>query len=165
MKYQAQVEDTIYEIDIDEDGRIRVDGETVEASLLQVGVLGLYSLLVDHESVELVVEETQHGYRVMLGSHIFDVKVADERQLRLAGEQGALVAPTGDLVVKAPIPGLVTRVLVNEGDEVEADQPLAILEAMKMENELRAQRAGVVSEIKIKPGENVEQGAELFVIH
>lgn len=165
MKYQSQIEDSIYEIEIEEDGSgITIDGEAVATNLLQVGPLGLYSLLIDNASVELVVEETQHGYRVMLGGRSFDVRVADERELRLAGGKVVLEAHSGEVAVKAPIPGLVVRVLVAEGDEVAKNQPLVILEAMKMENELRAPRAGVVTAVKAEVGESVNQGAALVVL-
>lgn len=164
MKYQSQIDETTYQIEINEDGSIVVDGEPVSASLLQVGALGLYSLLVDSESTELVVEETQRGYRVMLGSRTFDVNVADERELRLAGGRADLIETGADLTIKAPIPGLVIRVMVGVGDQVEAKQPLVILEAMKMENELRAPRAGIITDVRVKAGESVEQGAGLLVL-
>ena len=164
MKYQAQIDDKLFDIDVNEDGKLTTDGHTVNAELLQVGPLGLYSLLIDNRSVELVVEETTTGYRVTLGSDTFDVQVADERQLRLAKGTQAPAAPGGELAIKAPIPGLVVRIQVHEGEEVQAGQSLIILEAMKMENELRAPRAGVISDIKVKAGENVEQNATLMVL-
>jgi len=164
MKYQTQIDHKTYQIEIEDTGALSIDGQAIAADLLQVGPLGLYSLLMDNASVELVVEETQHGYRVTLGSRTFDVRVADERELRLSGGRAALAAPTGVMAIKAPIPGLVVRVLVREGEEIVEKQPLVILEAMKMENELRAPRGGVIAAIKIKPGESVEQGAELIVL-
>ena len=164
MKYHTEIEGTTYEIEIDDDGSITIDGEPVNADLLQVGPLGLYSLLIDNNSTELVVEEDRFGYRVMLGGRTFDVKVMDERQLRLSGRHAGFTAATGELAIRAPIPGLVVRVLVHEGEELQASQPVMLLEAMKMENELRAPRAGTVKEIKIKAGESVDQGEELIII-
>jgi len=165
MKYEARVADVTYEIEIEDDGVITFDGEPVDANLLQVGPLGLYSLIVDHRSLELVVEETQHGYRIMLGSNAFDVRVVDERQLLLAGRRTDLLVPSGEVTVKAPIPGVVVRVLVSEGEKVELNQPVLILEAMKMENELRAPRAGSVKAINVQAGEQVDQGAPLLILH
>lgn len=165
MKYQSQVANNSYAVEIDADGQISIEGERVNASLLQVGPLGLYSLLLDNQSLELAVEETQQGYRVSLGSRTFDVKVTDERQLKLAGRRGDLETTGGEVQVKAPIPGLVVRVLVRAGDAIKAGQPIVILEAMKMENELRAVREGVIGDVKVKAGERVEQGAVLLIIH
>ncbi len=62
------------------------------------------------------------------------------------------------------MPGLVRGVQVNVGDPIKAKQGLVILEAMKMENELRAPRAGVIKEIRVKPGDKVDQGQTLVVI-
>lgn len=165
MKYEARVADVTYKIEIEADDVITFDGEPVDANLLQVGPLGLYSLIVDHRSLELVVEETQHGYRIMLGSNTFDVRVVDERQLLLAGRRIDLLVPSGEVTVKAPIPGVIVRVLVSEGEKVELNQPVLILEAMKMENELRAPRAGSVKAIKVQAGEQVEQGTSLLILH
>jgi biotin carboxyl carrier protein len=72
--------------------------------------------------------------------------------------------PDGDLPVLAPIPGLVVKVLVAEGDMVEENQPMVLLEAMKMENELRAQKAGKVKQVRIVAGQRVEQNALLLLL-
>jgi biotin carboxyl carrier protein len=164
MKYHAQVEDQKYIIDIDDENSIVVDDQPVRTNLLQVGPLGLYSLLMDNESYELVVEEQRFGYRVTLGSNTYDVQVTDERTLRLNAGRSQLTTPSGERFIKAPIPGMIVKIMVQEGAEITANQPVIILEAMKMENELRAQRDGVVKEILINAGESVEQGAELILI-
>ena len=80
------------------------------------------------------------------------------------GARSGPTAPSGELPIKAPIPGLVSRLLVRAGDEVKAHQALAILEAMKMENEIKAPRAGVVKKIKVKAGQSVEQGAVMLTL-
>ena len=68
----------------------------------------------------------------------------------------------GPRLIRAPMPGLITRVEVAAGDTVAAGQGLVIVEAMKMENELRAEAAGVVSRILVAPGQAVEKGAILI---
>ena len=93
-----------------------------------------------------------------------DVEVTDERTLRLDAGRSQLTTPSGDRFIKAPIPGLIINILVKEGDEIGANEPVIILEAMKMENELRSSRAGTVVEIMFEVGESVEQGAELMQI-
>jgi biotin carboxyl carrier protein len=164
MKYIAQVDNHTYEIDIKSDGSIFVDGEPVEADLLQIDAMGLHSLLLNHRSFELVVKELPRGYRISLGSHTFDVDVMDERQLRLESARAEVSAGDGDLPITAPIPGLVVKVLVEEGQTVEINQPLVILEAMKMENEIRAPRAGIVHDIAIEVGQSVEGNAVLMML-
>jgi acetyl-CoA/propionyl-CoA carboxylase biotin carboxyl carrier protein len=66
--------------------------------------------------------------------------------------------------VSAPMQGTIVRVLVEEGQEVAADEPVCILEAMKMESEIRAQKTGTVSEIRVEPGQTVRPGDPLIVI-
>ena len=111
-----------------------------------------------------MIEETQQSYDVTLRGEQLRVQVDDERTRRLnAGRQGPAL-PQGDLTVRAPIPGLVVQVLVQDGDEIIEDQPLMILEAMKMENEIRAMRSGIVRKVEVSAGQSVEQDALLMVI-
>ena len=163
MKYFATVNGREFEIEI-EGGQVRVDGEAVAVDLSQSGVPELYSILLDGHSHEVLVEEKRQEYAVTLAGQQFHVQVEDERSRRLnAGRKGPPV-PKGDLVVKAPIPGLVVKVLVQEGDDIPEDHPLVILEAMKMENEIRSLRAGVVRSVDVSAGQRVEQGAALLVL-
>ena len=93
------------------------------------------------------------------------MRVLDERTYRVAKSTGGLVGAAAEGAIKAPIPGLVVRVLVAEGDEVQKGQSVVILQAMKMENELRAQRAGTVATIKCKEGDSVNQGDTLVTLN
>lgn len=163
MKYFATIDGREYEVEI-EGGQVRVDGEAIAVDLSQSGVPELYSILLDGSSYEVLVEEDRQEYAVTLRGQQFHVQVEDERTRRLnAGRKGPLI-PTGELVVKAPIPGLVVKVLVSEGDDIPEDHPLVILEAMKMENEIRSLRAGVVRTVDVSAGQRVEQGAPLLVL-
>ena len=78
--------------------------------------------------------------------------------------QGGGAAGSGPLRIVAPMPGKVVRVLVKAGDAVLARQPVVVVEAMKMENELRADRDGMVAEIHVREGMSVDAGARLIVI-
>ena len=163
MKYFATVNGREFEVEI-EGGQVRVDGEAVAVDLSQIGVPELYSILLNGYSYEVLVEEQRQEYAVTLAGQQFHVQVEDERSRRLnAGRKGPLI-PKGELVVKAPIPGLVVKVLVQAGDDIPEDHPLVILEAMKMENEIRSLRAGVVRSVDVSTGQRVEQGAALLVL-
>lgn len=163
MKYYATVHGQEFEVEL-EGERVLVDGEEIDVDLSQSGVPELYSILIDGASYEVLVEEQRQEYAVTLRGQQFHVQVEDERTRRLnAGRKGPLV-PSGELVVKAPIPGLVVKVLVSEGDDIPEDHPLVILEAMKMENEIRSLRAGVVRTVDVSAGQRVEQGAALLVL-
>jgi biotin carboxyl carrier protein len=89
--------------------------------------------------------------------------LVDERRLRVGGAQSG-VELQGRQKVSVPMPGKVTAVLVAEGDTVEKGQGLVIVEAMKMENEVRSPIAGEIKEIKVKPGDAVEAGAILLIV-
>ena len=163
MKYFASVGDHTFEIEINEE-EVLVDGESITVDLQQSGVSQLYSLLLDGASFEMLVEETPQSHDVTLRGEQFRVQIEDERTRRLnAGRQGPTL-PQGDLSVRAPIPGMIVKVLVEDGDEIIEDQPLMILEAMKMENEIRAMRSGVVRKVEVTAGQSVEQDAVLIVI-
>lgn len=164
MKYFATIGNNEYVVEITGE-TITLDGEEVNVDIEQSGVPELYSLLLDGASVELLIDATSaDGYTVGLRGERFQVLVEDERTRRLSAGRRGLSAPQGDLPVKAPIPGLVVKILVESGDTVEEGQPLAILEAMKMENEIRAPRIGVIKQIDAAPGNRVEQGAVLMVL-
>ena len=177
MKYVTTIHPTgsplgvsrIIEVEMDKEGLIHVGDQVFRADLQRIGNLDLYSLLLDDKSYEVHVQETErNGYRVMISSQGYEgyeVQVLDERAYRASQVSGALAGGASDSAVKAPIPGLVVKVLVHEGDEVKAGQTLVILEAMKMENELRAPRAGMIATIKAKPGNSVNQGDVLVTLH
>ncbi len=163
MRYYAQIGDREYEIQV-ENGQVWVDGRSMEVDLHQVGTPELYSVLVNGRSYEILVEEARQGYVVTLQGEQYVVQVEDERTRRMNLGRRMTAAPKGELLVKAPIPGLVVKVLVKEGEQVVEDQPLIILEAMKMENEIRALRGGVVRRVEVSPGQRVEQDAPLLLI-
>ena len=163
MKYFAQIDDLEYEIEID-GNEIYINGERVEVDLCRSGVAELYSILIDGSSYEVIVEEERQNHVVTLRGEQYRVHVEDERTRRLNQGRRGHEVPVGELVVKAPIPGLVVKVLVHDGDEIAEDQPLVILEAMKMENEIRALRAGVVRKIEVSAGQRVEQNAPLLIL-
>lgn len=164
MKYFVTAHDQVYEIDIDHHGRVTVDGAELAADMRLVGGSHLYSLLVDNASYEVVlneVDDLHDVYAVMVGGLRYTVRVQDERSRRLASVDRTLRPPDGELLIKAPIPGLVVKVAVEAGQSVAEGDTLVILEAMKMENELRAPRAGIVHEVKIEPGAQVASGQTL----
>ena len=119
-----------------------------------------FSILTGNKSYEVSVETTRDGYRVRHGATEQLVTLTDPgRQAR-----DALADSKGAETVVSVIPGKIVRVLVGEGDTVEAGQGVVVVEAMKMENEIMAPKAGSVSSIAVEPGQTVESGAELLRI-
>jgi len=94
----------------------------------------------------------------------YEVVVRDPKSEMLAKVVGEGQAATTSAEVRAPIPGLITKVLLKPGDAVTKDQPVCCLDAMKLENEIAAPRDGTVKSIEVQPGQAVEKGQTLFVI-
>jgi len=164
MKYIATVGDQRYTIEIGKDGQVLVDGRPHQVDFRSIGETSLYSLLMDHHSYEVFVEEEKGTYRVLLRGRLYEVQVQDERAIRLAQATGGFAPPTGEVAIKAPMPGLVVAVPVVEGQEVKAGETVVILESMKMENELKAPRDGTVQRVRVEAGQSVDQHATLVVL-
>ena len=162
MKYYARAGNNEYVVDIEAD-RVFVNGEPVTVDMKRAGVSELYSVLYDGRSHEVLIEPGRYTYTITLRGEQFQVQVEDERTRRMNASR-KLDLPEGEFAIAAPIPGLVVKVLVVEGETIAEEQPLLILEAMKMENEIRAKRPGVVKQVKVAPGQRVEQNSPLIVI-
>lgn len=164
MKYYARIGTAEYEVDISQDGNITIDGEPTSVDLCQSGVPELYSVLFGGRSYDMLIESGRFEYIITFQGEQFHVQIEDERNRKLNTGRKAPSVPHGELAIKAPIPGLVVKVLVAEGDEIEDGQPLVILEAMKMENEIRSIRAGTVQSVKVEAGQRVEQNEILLLL-
>ena len=167
MKYFATVDGQTFEIAIDHHGRIMIDGVEFAVDMKAIGGRQLYSLLLKNTSHEIVLDsatEPRNIYDVLVGGQRYLVKVQDERTRRLALVDRNLKPPEGELAIKAPIPGLVVKVLVTPGQQVAEGEALLILEAMKMQNELRAPRNGVIHEVRVEPRVQVALGQLLLTI-
>jgi len=122
---------------------------------------GVYSILMDGRSYEARVEESDGCVIVFIDGHRFEVGIQDPRRWsRRAGRPGA----EGRLNVSAPMPGKIVRLLVAEGDTVEAGQGLLVMEAMKMQNEMKAPKAGRVVSLTARAGATVVAGDMLAAI-
>jgi pyruvate carboxylase subunit B len=168
MKYFVRIAERTYEVAVD-GGRVTVDGEILEAHFAAVPSTPLHHLLLGADSWTIAVQELAGeggGARWALGvvGERVEVDVIDERTRQIQALTGQRPTPASGGVVKAPMPGLVVRVEVQEGQRVEAGAGLVVVEAMKMENELRAPRPGVVSRIHVKPGQTVDKGVPLVTL-
>jgi biotin carboxyl carrier protein len=141
--------------DGEEPGTSDATGASVPRHGITVGAIGAIDR-GGHRRVEVVVD----GWRFE-----FQVEDADRADLRTRATRGdAAAGPSGPLEIRAIIPGRVAAVSVVEGDEVTAGQALLIVEAMKMQNELKAPRAGRVSRVGVADGSTIEIGDLLVVI-
>jgi len=164
MKYATTVGDRTYIIEINRDGEIVIDGERYAADLQSIDGLGTFSLILNNASHEALVEEREGALGVLLQGHFYPVLVEDERARRLAESPRGFSAPSGEVAIKSPMPGLIVAVKVSHGQDVKKGETLVILESMKMENELKAPRDGKVGAVRVEARQAVEQGQILVTI-
>jgi biotin carboxyl carrier protein len=166
MAFIAKLGEQSYSVEIEEISkslyRVAIDGNEFLVDGKKTGRTN-YSLIVDNRSFEIEVDNSGDEYRVLVDGRNYHVHLVDERRVRVGGGQSDIQLQ-GRQKVSVPMPGKVIAVLVSEGDSVERGQGLVIVEAMKMENEVRSPIAGEIREIKVKPGEAVEGGAVLVVV-
>jgi acetyl/propionyl-CoA carboxylase alpha subunit len=145
------------------DGRFRValGDEVWEVDARETGP-GMYSLLVDGVVYAVDVSDGEGGRRVDVGGESYTVLVEEQTRHILRSRGGA--AGAGGRTVTAPLPGRVTHVAVRAGDVVQAGSTLVVIEAMKMENELKVAAPGTVAEVRVQPGQAVNAGDVLIVI-
>ena len=140
-------------------GTVHVDGREVDAELAPTGAPEGHRLLLDGASHMLSAgHDGGGGWCLALGGRDFRVEVLEERAAQLGALAGVGGRKPRVASLAAPMPGLVVRIEVKEGDEVEEGDALLIVEAMKMENELRAAAAARVVRVPVHPGQAVEKG-------
>jgi biotin carboxyl carrier protein len=122
---------------------------------------GVYSILIDGVNYEVRANPTAHGLKLEVDSRRFLAEVIDPRNAS-RGSRSALGA--GRQKVVAPMPGRVIRVLVKVGDTVELGQGLVVVEAMKMQNEMKSSRPGRVVEVRVSDGDTVGSNDTLVVL-
>jgi biotin carboxyl carrier protein len=166
MAFIAKLGEQNYTVEIEENGksvyRVSVDGNEFLVDGKKTGRTN-FSLIVDNRSFEIEVDNTDDEYRVLVDGRNYRIHLVDERRVRVGAAQSGLQFQ-GRQMVSVPMPGKVIAVLVTVGDAVELGQGLVIVEAMKMENEVRSPISGEVKEIKVKPGDTVEGGALLVIV-
>lgn len=166
MKYVVQINDERKTVALDADeisyeGEARVHAELsdIEGSPVRMVKLGTH--------VYRVVAQKRDGrgrYTLWVDGYRFETESLDERTRAIRDTTAATAAPSGPAPVRAPMPGLIVRVNVQVGDLVEAGQGVVVMEAMKMENELRATAAGRVKSVEVVPGATVEKGTLLVAL-
>ncbi|MEA3345993.1 MAG: biotin/lipoyl-containing protein [Chloroflexota bacterium] len=164
MKYAVTVKDQTFTIEVMPDERVRVGDHTHTVDLQSINDGFLYSLLIDNNSYEALIEEQEGKYQVLLLGELYTVQVEDALRSQITRRRRARARPSGRMGIKAPMPGLVIDVPVSEGQEVFAGDVLVILESMKMENEVRAPRDGRVNRVQVGPSDTVEKGQILVVL-
>ncbi len=164
MVYEVIISGAPHRLELEKAGAgwmCRLDGREVhvDAVLPRRDVL---SLLVDGQAFEIKREQTATDLHLWVGSTRFAVELRDPRSLRSRKAGGA--DEKGPRKILAPMPGRVVRLLVAEGDAVEAGQGIVVVEAMKMQNEIKSPKKGVVKKIAATAGTAVNAGDVLAIV-
>jgi biotin carboxyl carrier protein len=166
MRYHAILDGTEHLVEVTQRGdkyRVVIDEKDLQVDAVHLQGFAL-SLIVGRRSARCDIEPKREGkLAVLVGDTVHRLELLDERRLRLrkASSKFSLEGPQR---IDAPMPGKVVRVLVKVGDEVQEGQGLVVVEAMKMENELRSPKAGKVVELLAVEGAAVESGSKLAVV-
>lgn len=165
--YRLTLNDQEHELEVEEhDGKFRVRlGDTWHPlEVERVGDTARLSLLLDKRPVDVFAEETTNGYHIVIGPRMFAVTTPGPLKGRGGPASVEAEAGSGEWVLTSPMSGVVQEVLVKADDEVEAGQTVIVIEAMKMQNDLHARRAGTVKAVYVTVGQRVDQGTPLLVL-
>ena len=164
MKYTAVIQGERLEIELNCKGDGVIEAEIGGRSYKLEGKAvepGIYWLILNNQSLQIGVAQNLDGYVVSLPGRRIDVAILDTRTaLRRAAQQGH----DGVGLIRAPMPGKVIKLLVAEGAEVQVNQGIVVLEAMKMQNEIKSPKKGVVSKLGVTEGALVNAGDLLATV-
>jgi biotin carboxyl carrier protein len=161
VKYIVSVAGREIEVEVDGD-QVTVEGATRMASLRAVPGTTTRQLLIEGHPTTLTMRSAGRGqWSLEIGGDRWEVEVMDERTRHIRSLTAGAERKRGPVILRAPMPGLVVRVLVEPGQEVPVGAGLVVLEAMKMENELKAPAAGIVRAVRAQAGQAVERGQVL----
>jgi biotin carboxyl carrier protein len=146
---------------------VEIAGETHEVDARRFAG-GNWSVIIDGQSYDVELEvagpnESDGHYNSLVRGRVVQLVVRDERRVRMAITSSRFRVE-GPQTVLSPMPGKIVKILVDVGREVTEGQPLVIVEAMKMENELRSPKKGKVSAVMVKEGQGVEAGSKLLAV-
>jgi pyruvate carboxylase subunit B len=162
VKYVVDLNGERQEVEVDGES-VTIDGHTVLAHVQELEGTPVRIVAIGSEVHRIVVRRgsTRGAYTLWVDGFRFEGEALDERTRAIRDITAASSKATGPAPVVAPMPGLIVRVSVAVGDQVQAGQGLIVMEAMKMENELRASGAGIVKAVHVAPGKAVEKGTIL----
>ena len=166
MRYVVQLNDERKSVWLDSDGARYESESPVHAELSDIEGSPVRMVKIGTHVYRVVTQKRQGKgrYTLWVDGYRFESEALDERTRAIRDLSAASAAPAGPAPILAPMPGMIVRVSVKAGDRVEAGQGVVVMEAMKMENELRATAAGTVRSVEVAPGTAVEKGALLVAL-
>ncbi len=144
--------------------QLMLNGENSRVELTPLGKKNLYSFLLNNQSYELFIHKNGGIYRVSLNGRKYEFELEDEKTRFLKSLIKTEQGQTGRIEIKAPMPGLIVKINVSEGQTVAKGDALFIIEAMKMENEIRSHQAGTVTKIFKKERDSVDKDTVIMSV-
>ncbi len=166
MKIFADIKEDTLVFDLIENGDLPIlkhNKEKYDYDLRAVGN-DRYFFRLNGKSFLVQIQHINDMYHVNIDGEVFDIRVEDERMRTLRELVQKATHASGEQIIAAPIPGLITGIKIKEGDQISSGDSLLVLEAMKMENEIKSQFSGTVKKIMIEVGAAVEKDQKLLVI-
>jgi biotin carboxyl carrier protein len=166
MKFVVDLNDQRRAVSIDAGAASFEGEEPVPAELAEIDASPVRVVKLGSHVYRVVVQKRQGKgrYTLWVDGYRFETEALDERTRAIRDISAASAAPSGPAPIVAPMPGMIIRINVKPGDRIEAGQGVVVMEAMKMENELRATSSGVVKSIEVSAGTAVEKGALLVAL-
>ena len=164
MTYDVTIDGKNYRLELERnDGRwiCRLDGREIQIDAV-LARQDVVSLLIDGKAYEIKRERSATDMHLWVGSARYEAVLRDPRSLRSL--KGGAADEKGPRKLVAPMPGKIVRVLLPEKTEVEAGQGIIVVEAMKMQNELKSPKKGIVQKLAVKDGDNVNAGDVLAIV-
>jgi len=164
MKINLRIGDRERRVEFERRGerqKFRLDNKDITADAAEVSP-GIYSILMGGIAFEVCIESQMGGLRVHVDGREYPAEILDPRQLRR--NRGGKAEAEGRQQIVAPMPGKIVRVLVKAGEAVESGQGLMVVEAMKMQNEIKSPKSGVVERLLVREGQAVNSGETLAIV-
>lgn len=164
MKLDVEIDRRAHSVELVQAGDLSrwfADGQLLDADATEVSP-GVYSILLHGESFEVRVETVGMELRASVLGREYNIAIRDPREWRR--NRGGATEAEGRQQVTAPMPGKVVRILVAAGDQVQAGQGLMVVEAMKMQNEIRTPKSGKIERLSVTEGQTVNAGEVVAVV-
>lgn len=161
MTYTFNFQGQTHKVEIEEDDKqikLEIDGKEIPVEFEKIEE-NLYSIIYDGKSVTLAIMRKGHHIQVFINGDLYELEAVSERDKRKSSQLAS-----GMQEIKSPMPSRVVKLLKKQGEEVEADEGVAVVEAMKMESELKSPIKGEVKDVFVNEGDAVEAGTVLLVV-
>ena len=161
MTYTFTFKGQTFKVELEEDDKqiqIEIEDKTIDVEFAKIED-NLYSIIYDGKSITLAVLRKGHHLQIFINGDLYELEAVSERDKRKSSQLAS-----GMQEIKSPMPSRVVKLLKKQGDEVEADEGVAVVEAMKMESELKSPIKGEVKDVFVNEGDAVEAGTVLIVV-